>query len=455
VAERRRPVVVGAGAAGLCAARTLRAAGWAPSVLEAADRAGGRIHTVRAGLAPGQFAELGAMRFADGHALVWECVNRYGLRAAPFTMHDPTGLACFAGRVHRWADVEAGGVELIPDAGPAPTSTEWKAGFHKVCGLTPEAGIDWLEVERRVGGVAFDEAMRSIGWSDGRIHSFVLCHGFETRMGDSFLRVARDIVIKTSQRLWRLTDGMDGMVAGLLSEVPDVRYGAHVVAVEQGHHGVRVTYRGLGGEQSLDGGAAVIAVSAPAVDRIAFSPPLSPGKQAAIRQLAYDPSVKTGVQVRGRRWSVRDGVRAGVSLTDLPIRNVHYPEPNDSDAVCDDRSVLVVGYAWGEDAQRLGTLSDAERLRLMVSNLAVLHPGIEQDVEVGVTKVWQTDPLIGGAFPIYQPGERGLESRRRISSPEGRVFFAGEHTDADHGWVEGALASGLRAAEEIGAADSI
>jgi monoamine oxidase len=442
----QRIVVVGAGAAGLYAAFNLHKAKRETVVLEAGHRAGGRVCTTCEGLAPGLFGELGAMRFADGHPLTWGCVDRYRLRVMPFTMQDPTALAYFSGRAHRWGEIEAGGVELIPGLGPAPTSNEWNEAFQKVCGQTPQAGIDWVEIERRTKSTAFDKVMREIGWSDGQIHSFALRHGVEARITNTFVRVARDIVIKGSQRLWRLADGMDQLISELLGDVPEIRYGARVKAIEQSATGVRVSYQTLGGEQNLEANAVVIAIPVPALGQITFSPPLSPNKQAAIRQIPYDNCVKTILQVRGHRWIDQDGVEAGVSLTDLPIRNVHYPEPEE--ATNRERNVLVVGYTWGEDAQRLAFLSDADRLRLMITNLAMLHPGIERDVEVGVTKVWQADPLFGGAFPIYPPG-RKAELMQAISSPEGRLFFAGEHTDTGHGWIEGALASGLRSARMI------
>ena len=70
-------VVVGAGAAGLAAAATLREAGRTFVVLEARDRIGGRAHTVR--LSGGQAAERGAEYLHGARVATWEYVARYGL----------------------------------------------------------------------------------------------------------------------------------------------------------------------------------------------------------------------------------------------------------------------------------------------------------------------------------------------------------------------------------------
>jgi protoporphyrinogen oxidase len=70
-------VVVGAGAAGLAAATTLREAGRTFVVLEARDRIGGRAHTVR--LSSGHAAERGAEYLHGARVVTWEFVARFGL----------------------------------------------------------------------------------------------------------------------------------------------------------------------------------------------------------------------------------------------------------------------------------------------------------------------------------------------------------------------------------------
>ena len=53
-----------------------------------------------------------------------------------------------------------------------------------------------------------------------------------------------------------------------------------------------------------------------------------------------------------------------------------------------------------------------------------------------------------GAFASFEPGQQS-KLQRHIVEPEGRIFFAGEHCSLHHAWIEGALESGLRAAEQI------
>jgi monoamine oxidase len=72
-------------------------------------------------------------------------------------------------------------------------------------------------------------------------------------------------------------------------------------------------------------------------------------------------------------------------------------------------------------------------------------------VEASASFVWQDEPFALGGFAYFTPGQLTtlLPLARRV---EGRVHFAGEHTSLWHGWMNGALESGRRAAREVHAA---
>ena len=79
----RRVVVLGAGLAGLGAAYNLMNDGYDVTILEAQDRPGGRVHTVRDGFEHGGYAEMGAVRIIDTHEYTLKYIKEFGLEQVP------------------------------------------------------------------------------------------------------------------------------------------------------------------------------------------------------------------------------------------------------------------------------------------------------------------------------------------------------------------------------------
>lgn len=89
------------------------------------------------------------------------------------------------------------------------------------------------------------------------------------------------------------------------------------------------------------------------------------------------------------------------------------------------------------------------KIKETLKYLAQFHgEQVYQHFVTGSSHDWSTDPNAGGCFTMYKPYQE-LELYEPIKTPEGRLHFAGEHTTLKHGWVEGAVESGIRAAFEM------
>jgi monoamine oxidase len=110
--------------------------------------------------------------------------------------------------------------------------------------------------------------------------------------------------------------------------------------------------------------------------------------------------------------------------------------------------VLLASYTWAEDAQRWGALPPDRRIARALQDVARIHPQAPAEFEIGVSKYWHEDEFAGGAFALLHPGQQAT-LHEHIVAPEGRIHFAGEHASLVHGWIQGAIASGLRVACEI------
>ena len=97
------------------------------------------------------------------------------------------------------------------------------------------------------------------------------------------------------------------------------------------------------------------------------------------------------------------------------------------------------------------SLPAARRIDAVATELDRIYPGSRAELRGAQTFAWAREPYTGGTYTAYAPGQ---VSRfwRELRRPVGRIHFAGEHTDAFTGYMEGALRSGIRAARTIDAA---
>jgi monoamine oxidase len=92
---------------------------------------------------------------------------------------------------------------------------------------------------------------------------------------------------------------------------------------------------------------------------------------------------------------------------------------------------------------------EGEKMNQALQNLANIHGDVVyREFVSGVSKSWSQDPYIAGDFIIIKPGQEP-ELGPYLSSPEGRVHFAGEHTSTTRAWIDGAIESGIRVASEV------
>lgn len=440
-------IVVGAGMAGLVCAEQLVDAGCEVTVLEGRSRVGGRIETLRAPFAPGLYGEAGAMRLPRSHHLTMAYVERFGLETFPFTLTNPTCYVHLHGTRRHLSEVESEPSILGFDGvGEATVLAMWEEEIgplrNRVVAGDDEA---WPAITSEFDGYSTREFLERCGWSEGAIECFGLLGNQEAVMNSSFLEVLREEVTDSYRDLVQIRGGMDQLPAAFLPKLGSrIRFGAKMVAVGQTETSVTVHYRTRGGRFSVTGDFAVITIPFSVMRHVEVLTPFSRVKQKAIRQLTYDASAKIFLQFRRRFWEEDEGIHGGTSVTDLAIRNVFYPEHGQETG----RGVVLASYTWSEDAQRWGSLSPEDRIDQALENLTVLHPQALSEFEAGASKAWHDDEFAGGAFALFDPGQQTL-LHEAIVEPEGRIFFAGEHTSLSHAWIQGAIESGLRVAHEL------
>lgn len=448
----RKVVVVGAGMAGLVAAYELKRAGHRPVLLEARPRVGGRIYTLREPFTHGLYAEAGAMRIPRAHHLTMAYIQKFGLKTRDFTMDNPNAWVYVGGRKLRLAEANAHpdrlGFDVAPHERGRTAAAMWKKAIRPLLDLLEKEGeAAWEQIVARYDEYSIREFLERDGWSEGMIEMFGLLMNQEALMNSSFLELFREEAGHYYTDMIELEGGMDALPRAFLPELmDDIRFGARVIAIDQSPEDVTVHYQTRAGRFSEKGDYAILTIPFPVLRHIEILQPFSRAKQRAIRQLHYDAAAKIFFQCRRRFWEEDDGIFGGGTITDLPIRNLYYPDHGRETG----RGVLLASYTWSEDAQRWGSLSPADRIEQALENVALIHPQVLEEFEAGASWMWHDDEFAGGAFALFDPGQQTL-LHDSIVAPEGRIHFAGEHTSLCHAWIQGAIESGLRAAYEISA----
>jgi monoamine oxidase len=446
----KKIVVIGAGMAGLVAAQKLIQAGHDVLILEAQARVGGRVQTLREPFTHGLYAEAGAMRIPRSHALTLAYIKRFGLRINPFTASNPQAYYYLHGQKRRIADVECDPdllCDALGDHEQGKTFSHWweTALAPFTLRLKTEGEAAWEGIVAEYDSYSTREFLEQNKWSEGAIEIFGLLANQEALMNASFLELLREELGCFYTNMVEVDGGMDRLPNAFLPELGAyIRYGAQVTALDQDDTGVTIAYRTAAGTATVSADYGIVTLPFPVLRHVETPKPFSREKQRAIRQLYYDASAKILVQSRRRFWEDDENIFGGGTITDLPIRNLYYPDHGQETG----RGVLLASYTWSEDAQRWGSLAPADRITQALDDVAEIHPQILTEFEAGASKVWHHDPFAGGAFALFTPGQQTL-LQKDIVAPEGRYHFAGEHTSLTHAWIQGAIESGLRAALEI------
>jgi monoamine oxidase len=447
----KRVVIIGAGLAGLVAAFELQRQGHEPIVLEAQNRVGGRIYTLREGtFAPGLYAEAGGMRIPRVHDLTLKYCELFGLEMEPFVMGNPKGLVFVAGQrltaEEASRDPDRLGFALAEHERGRSADALWEAAIGDLRQMIEEQGPEaWERIRADYDQYSLYEFLKVRGWSEGAIEYYAVMNFLEADMHNAVVEILREDLGKAYVDMQQIKGGMDRLPNAFYREVErHVRLGAEVFAIDQDPDRVSVHYKTEAGRFTEYADYAVCTVPFPVLRSIEVLTPFSREKQRAIRQLNYHASTKILFQVRRRFWEEEDGIFGGATVTDLPIRRMNYPGPREDT----ERGVLLASYTWGQDALQWGAMDPETRLEEALDDVARIHPRIRQEFEVGASYAWYGDRWARGAFAMFAP-EQQSQLQDAILSPEGRIHFAGEHCSLYHAWIQGALESGIRAAQAI------
>jgi monoamine oxidase len=424
---RREAIVVGAGIAGLAAARRLDKRGWSVTVIEARDRIGGRIHTDDSLGVP---VDLGASWI---HGIRDNPLYKYATRhEIPFAPSDYENLRLFddEGALSEEASREARRVEWwlyewieeLYEAHP-PDRPDVSVASAMGADIIRRDGLPWIEDER-----IFDWALEQFIHEEGIEPSEISLQRWE----DDDPYEGGDVL---------MTAGY-GPLLEKLAEGIDVRLDQVVERVRYDEEGVELH---CASGEVFRGRAAVVTLPLGVLKAgdVTFEPPLPAAKRAAIERHGMGVLDKivvrfeevfwpSEVEFLGKLTEPHRGLSGALNLAayiDAPI---------------------LVGFVGGKSARRHEAREDDAVVADFLEDLRYcLGEEIPEPEEVLITR-WDRDPFARGAYSHKPVGGRSEDIETLGAPVASRLFFAGEHTCFDnYATAHGAFIEGRRAARAL------
>jgi len=368
-------------------------------VFEARDRVGGRVWSVPFA---GSMVERGAEFVLPDNSTFKAMAARSGLRLVRKGTH--------------YGDREPRGVGLV-------TVAAIQAALAKLAALAPESDES---VESFIARAGIDPAPATVIRTRVEVSCAYPARELEASVvaeaGTAFGRFDTHTVDGGNQRLAEALAQTLGPER-LMLEAP-------VTSVRHNGEQVVVSARGL----PATGDVAVLAVPASVIGEIAFDPPLPERKAAAHAAVRYGQAAKLFLPMRA---------------TAPPSATMSVPEHFWCFTQLDrDGDPVPVLGAFAGTAGALDALHLADGPQHWTLAVSRLRPDIKLDLRSPLLATWSDDPWVRGAYSA-----RSVSSRIddvELARPHGRLAFAGEHTaGSEHGTMEGALRSGIRAARDL------
>ena len=440
--------IVGAGFAGLAAARVLIAAGIEPLVLEARDRVGGRVYTRPA--VDGTPLDLGGQWIGPSQRRIAALVEAAGVRTFP-TYDTGNNVQYRAGQRSVYsgtiptgdpvasADVIEALLALNMMANEVPLEAPWQAeSAPEWDGQTVET---WLRAN-----VASEEArqlltlgVESVFSAEPRdlslLHFLFYIHsagGLMNLLGVTGGAQERRFVGGAQTLANRVAEGLSGRVL--------LRMPVHTIA--QDDHGVRVYTDGL----TVMAQRAIVALPPALAGRLHYRPALPGYRDQLTQRVPMGTVYKLQCVYETPFWR-EDGLTGQATSDSGAVRLTFDNSPEEG------RPGVLLGFVEGDEGRAWGRRSAAER-RMEALACLVRYFGEPAGRPLDyVEQSWAEEEYTRGCYAGYMPPGVWTTFGEALREPVGRIHWAGTETATVwNGYMDGAVQSGERAAAEVMAA---
>jgi monoamine oxidase len=445
----RDVVIVGAGFAGLAAADVLSRRGLRVTVVEARERVGGRVATVR--LADGTPIDIGGQWLGPTQDRMYALAKRFGAEVYPMFTGGHNRLlldgksSLFKGNLPLRAPplvlLGLGWLLVKLDVLTRKISLDAPWTVRGARELDQRTFGDWIRrnvPDRRtaaIAKVAFESVFAADPDEVSLLHAL-----YYMQSGGSFDRLTRN---EGGAQQDRVTGGVQALAEGLARDVEraggELFFSAPVHRIVQREGSVVVEAEG----RTVTAARAIVAVPPPLGAEIAFEPGLPSDHASLLAALPMGAVIKCVAAYERPFW--RDRGLSGHSVSDEGPVHVTFDASPKSGA-----PGLLLGFVEGTAAREMAKWEPERRREAALACFARMMGEEARSPVEYVDRAWPNEPWSRGCYAaLFPPGVwTTLGSALRRS--EGRIHWAGTETATVwNGYIEGAVRSGERAAAEV------
>lgn len=487
--------IIGAGLAGLSSAFELRKLGFDITIFEMQQkRIGGRVYTHYFDKNKSLYGELGAMRIPISHENTWHYIDLFNLQTIPFVQTNENAFIYIRNKRVR-NDPEGKNVmkEIYPEFNLTSEEkvTPWQklidyALTDNLLKINPSIRNELLHIKKQypiliqsLDSLSIRDTLKKMNLSEGAIELISCLVPFLGAFYDnSYLENLQEDYSVDSAYRYQIVGGSVNLPLSFYNSLKSknpkeytnikkddlgkisLENGQIVTGIFNDNNKVRIEYRCKNSFKKFNKTFNYIICTIPfsSLRNVNIYPMFSPEKMQAIKEVNYSSSQKTLFLCNKRFWEKgndNEKILGGGSSTDLSIESIWYPSYDIKNYdKYNDFGVLLSSYNLGQDALRLGHLDDNTRFETIKEQVEMVHGLPNKYLDTIVTDfktvTWDKEEGFLGAFCYFMPNQHTLFSYV-MSKPEynNKIYFAGEHASSKHGWMQGALNSGMKAANLI------
>ena len=422
-ANGKKVIIIGAGIAGLAAARNLIAAGYEVQILEGRDRIGGRIHTNR---------DLG---FSVDLGASWI----HGVRDNPITeLAKEFDIATMLTDYDDISVYDQKGAQ-VSEADLVQYLEAYETGFAEARAYAEELDQD-ISLQQAIDWVADQEDLNA---RQRVIVKYMLFATIESDYAEDTAQLSAwwfddDDEFSGDDHLFLA--GYDQIIANLADGV-SIQTGQTVEQIAYDNQGAQI--KTSSNQFDADYLLVTVPLGVLKANQIQFSPGLPEAKLNAIQRLGMGVLNKTVLKFFEPFWPV-DRHFFG-SMADPIGENSFY-----LNLMPFYEQPALLGFSAGSAARDIETRSDDQIINHMMENLRTIFGGELPEPESYLITRWDNDPFSLGSYSYIPVGATPEDRQALAESVKNVLFFAGEATHNKYpATVHGAFLSGVRAAEEI------